>query len=132
VCDVRKINLIVIGVALTIISLFAIRAGLILTRIKSYCLRSSSTLFFQPFRKNLFSESFDCRPLSFAHLYFLGGVVIVFTLIGGLIFSLTYLKTQSLLVITIEHTMYGSVILASALGEQFYKAFFIFIGFDLQ
>ena len=60
---------------------------------------------------------------SFAHLYFMSWVVLLFTLVGGLIFSITYLKTRSLLVVTIEHTIYGSVILASGLGEQFYKAF---------
>lgn len=60
---------------------------------------------------------------SFAHLYFMSWIVLLFTLAGGLIFSLTYLKTKSLLVVTIEHTLYGSVILASGLGEQFYRAF---------
>jgi membrane protease YdiL (CAAX protease family) len=60
---------------------------------------------------------------SFAHLYFVSWIVLLFTLAGGLIFALTYLKTRSLLVVTIEHTLYGSIVLASGLGEQFYKAF---------
>jgi membrane protease YdiL (CAAX protease family) len=60
---------------------------------------------------------------SFAHIYFANWTVIIFTLAGGLIFALTYSKTRSLLVVTIEHTLFGLVILSSGLAEQFYKAF---------
>jgi membrane protease YdiL (CAAX protease family) len=60
---------------------------------------------------------------SFAHLYFANWTVMIFTLAGGLIFAFTYLKTKSLLVVTIEHTIFGIVILSSGLANQFYKAF---------
>jgi membrane protease YdiL (CAAX protease family) len=60
---------------------------------------------------------------SFAHLYFANWTVMIFTLVGGFIFALTYLKTKSLLVVTIEHTLLGVVILSSGLANQFYKAF---------
>jgi uncharacterized protein len=60
---------------------------------------------------------------AFAHVYFAKWIVIGFTVIGGLIFSLTYLKTRSLLVVTIEHTLYGLLILSSGLSDHFYKAF---------
>lgn len=60
---------------------------------------------------------------SFAHIYFANWTVLIFTLIGGFIFALTYLKTQSLLVVTIEHTLFGVLILSSGLANQFYKAF---------
>lgn len=60
---------------------------------------------------------------AFAHVYFANWIVIGFTVIGGLIFALTYRKTQSLLVVTIEHTLYGLLILSSGLSDYFYKAF---------
>jgi uncharacterized protein len=60
---------------------------------------------------------------SFAHLYFASWIVLMFTLIGGAIFALTYVRTRSLLVVTIEHSLYGLLVLASSLGMYFYKAF---------
>lgn len=60
---------------------------------------------------------------AFAHIYFANWTIILFTLIGGIIFAITYLKTKSLLVVTIEHTLLGVFILTSGLSGQFYKAF---------
>ena len=60
---------------------------------------------------------------AFAHIYFANWTIILFTLAGGLIFVTTYLKTRSLLVVTIEHTLFGIFILSSGLSDQFYKAF---------
>ena len=60
---------------------------------------------------------------AFAHIYFANWTILIFTLIGGTIFALTYLKTKSLFVVTVEHTLFGMLILSSGLSEQFYKAF---------
>ena len=60
---------------------------------------------------------------AFAHIYFANWIVIVFTTIGGLLFSLTYFKTKSLLTVTIEHTLYGLLILSTSLSAYFYKSF---------
>jgi membrane protease YdiL (CAAX protease family) len=60
---------------------------------------------------------------AFAHIYFANWTILIFTLTGGIIFALTYLKTKSLFVVTIEHTLFGMLILSSGLSEQFYKAF---------
>ena len=60
---------------------------------------------------------------AFAHIYFGSMIVMVFTLVGGAIFALTYRQTRSLLVVSIEHTLYGLMVLSSGLGEYFYKAF---------
>ena len=60
---------------------------------------------------------------AFAHIYFGSWLVIIFTLVGGTIFALTYRQTRSLLAVTIEHTLYGLMVLCSGLGEYFYKAF---------
>jgi len=60
---------------------------------------------------------------AFAHVYFMNWIVIVFTLVGGALFALTYRQTRSLLVVTLEHSIYGLMILSSGLWEYFYKAF---------
>jgi len=60
---------------------------------------------------------------SFAHLYFQSWIVTAFTLVGGLLFTLTYLKTRSLLVVSIEHSLYGMLVLSTGLSEHFYKPF---------
>ncbi len=60
---------------------------------------------------------------SFAHIYFANWTILFFTFVGGLIFALTYLKTKSLLVVTVEHSLFGMLILSSGLADQFYKAF---------
>jgi len=60
---------------------------------------------------------------SFAHIYFGNWIVIGFTMIGGMIFALTFFKTRSVMVVTIEHSLYGLIILSSGLSPLFYKAF---------
>lgn len=60
---------------------------------------------------------------AFAHLYFSSVLVLFFTLLGGFMFSLTFLKNKSLLVVTLEHTLYGILILCTGLSALFYKAF---------
>lgn len=75
------------------------------------------------FRKNWLLILVNVLLFSFAHLYFASWIVIIFTLIGGAIFALTYVRTRSLLVVTIEHSLYGLLVLVSALGAYFYKAF---------
>ena len=60
---------------------------------------------------------------SFAHIYFASSIVTTFTLVAGAIFAITYRRTQSLLVVSIQHSLYGLMILSSGLAQHFYKAF---------
>ncbi|MEM9340070.1 MAG: CPBP family intramembrane glutamic endopeptidase [Bacteroidota bacterium] len=60
---------------------------------------------------------------SFAHLYFENLAALGITFIGGIIFALSYLKSRSLLFITIEHAFYGLILLSSYMNQHFYKAF---------
>jgi membrane protease YdiL (CAAX protease family) len=75
------------------------------------------------FRSPVLLVIMNAAMFSFAHIYFTSWIVTIFTLVGGVIFSLTYLRTRSLLVVSIEHTLYGLMLLSSGLGESFYKAF---------
>lgn len=74
-------------------------------------------------RSNRLMVTVNVILFSFAHIYFANWTVMIFTLVGGFIFALTYMKTKSLLVVTIEHTLFGVLILSSGLANQFYKAF---------
>lgn len=75
------------------------------------------------FRNEIVLIAINVIMFAFAHIYFANWTILIFTLVGGIIFAHTYLKTKSLFVVTIEHTLYGMLILSSGLSEQFYKAF---------
>jgi membrane protease YdiL (CAAX protease family) len=60
---------------------------------------------------------------SFAHIYFQNYIALVLTLLGGLVFSLTYFKSKSLLFVSIEHSIYGLALLCSSMNQFFYKEF---------
>lgn len=53
---------------------------------------------------------------SLAHLFFRNALVLIITLIGGLIFAITYLKFRSTTLVTIEHAIYGNWLYAVGLG----------------
>ena len=58
---------------------------------------------------------------SLAHSIFQNIYISVLTLIGGLVFAITYHKSKSLLLTSIEHAIYGSWIFTLGIGE--YLAF---------
>lgn len=55
---------------------------------------------------------------SFAHIAFKNLLVSGLTLIGGILFALTYYKSKSLLVTSIEHALYGSWLFTLGMGEM--------------
>lgn len=54
-----------------------------------------------------------------AHAVFENWVAVALTLAGGLIFSVTYHRTQSMLCACIEHSLWGDLIFTIGLGEYF-------------
>ena len=54
---------------------------------------------------------------SLAHLFFYNKLVLLMTLVGGWIFSFTYLQTRSLRFTILEHTLYGCWLYAVGLGS---------------
>lgn len=57
---------------------------------------------------------------AYAHVLFINWVAPVLSLVAGLIFALTYSKTRSLALVTIEHGLYGNVLFLVGLGWYFY------------
>jgi membrane protease YdiL (CAAX protease family) len=55
---------------------------------------------------------------SLAHIMFLNLLVSVLTFVGGLLFSLTYLRTKSYLMTSIEHTLYGLWLFTIGMGDM--------------
>jgi membrane protease YdiL (CAAX protease family) len=57
----------------------------------------------------------------YAHMLFINWVAPVFSFFGGLVFAYTYLKTRSLSLVTIEHSLYGNSIFLAGIGYYFYS-----------
>jgi uncharacterized protein len=53
------------------------------------------------------------------HLIFRNPFAVLLTLVGGLFFTHTYLRTRSLRLVCLEHSLYGNLIFTIGLGEFF-------------
>lgn len=53
------------------------------------------------------------------HLIFRNPFAVVLTLVGGLFFTHTYMRTRSLRLVCLEHSLYGNLIFTIGLGEFF-------------
>ena len=58
---------------------------------------------------------------AYAHILYINPVAPTLSLLGGLIFAQTYLKTKSLSLVTIEHGLYGISLFISGTGWYFYS-----------
>jgi len=66
----------------------------------------------------------NAAVFSYAHIVFLNPVSLFFTFLGGIIFSITYLRSRSLLLVSLEHALYGDLIFTIGLGSFFYHGTF--------
>lgn len=57
---------------------------------------------------------------SYVHIVFGNVIALVFTLVGSLLFAHTYLQNRSVLMVSIEHALYGNAIYTLGLGMFFY------------
>lgn len=80
------------------------------------------TFFFQRYQ-NLFKSKalfvvVNATLFSLAHLFFRNGLVMIITFIGGILFALTFKKTKSTLLVSIEHAIYGCWLFTVGMGEM--------------
>lgn len=70
-------------------------------------------------RKNLIHLS----ALAFAagHIIYLNPISIILSLFGGYIFSYTYIRTNSLPLVYLEHLLYGAILYTIGFGNYFYS-----------
>lgn len=59
---------------------------------------------------------------SYAHIVFNNWVSVVFCAVGGYLFARTYVKSNSLALVCLEHALYGCFIFTIGLGWYFYGA----------
>lgn len=57
---------------------------------------------------------------SYMHIVFQNPIAVIFSFIGGVIFSYMYAKTKSLMLVSIEHGLYGDILFTLGLGYYFY------------
>jgi uncharacterized protein len=55
---------------------------------------------------------------SIAHIFFKNIYVIILTFFGGILFAFSYIKTRSLILVSIEHAIYGFWIFTLGVGEM--------------
>lgn len=58
---------------------------------------------------------------AYAHILYINPVAPTLSLLGGLIFAMTYARTKSLALVTIEHGLYGNALFLIGLGWYFYS-----------
>lgn len=82
------------------------------------------TFFFKRY-KSIFKKEYILIFMSalifcFAHIFFINWVAPLLSLFGGLMFATTYSKTNSLLLVSIEHALYGNTLFFIGLGWFFW------------
>jgi membrane protease YdiL (CAAX protease family) len=55
---------------------------------------------------------------SLAHVFFGNQLVLALTFLGGILFAMTYYRTQSTLLVSIEHAIYGCWLFSVGMGDM--------------
>ncbi len=80
------------------------------------------TFFFKRYQSILKSDTLfmfiNAILFSLAHVFFRNSMVIVLTFCGGLLFAYTYRKTESTVLVSIEHAIYGSWLFTVGMGDM--------------
>ena len=80
------------------------------------------TFFFQRYQSLFKNENLfilvNAALFSLAHLFFKNTLVMVLTFVGGILFALTFTKTKSTLLVSIEHALYGCWLFSVGMGEM--------------
>ena len=57
---------------------------------------------------------------AFAHIFFRNWVAVIGAFVAGLFWATTYLASRSLLVVSVEHALYGTLVFTLGIGHYFY------------
>lgn len=80
------------------------------------------TLYFQRYASLFKSKSLfvfiNAIVFSLAHIFYRNSLVILMTFLGGILFALTYDKTKSTLLVSIEHAIYGCWLFTVGMGHM--------------
>jgi membrane protease YdiL (CAAX protease family) len=80
------------------------------------------TFFFQRY-ENLFKNErlfilVNALLFSLAHLFFKNTLVLLLTFVGGILFAITFKKTKSTVLVSIEHSIYGCWLFTVGMGNM--------------
>lgn len=70
------------------------------------------------FRNKILFIFLNAILFSLAHLFFRNILVLILTFLGGLLFAITYKKTESTVLVSIEHAIYGCWLFTVGMGEM--------------
>ena len=80
------------------------------------------TFFFQRyeslFRSHILFILVNAALFSLAHIFFKNTLVMILTFVGGILFALTFKKTKSTLLVSIEHAIYGCWLFTIGMGSM--------------
>ncbi|MEO6347324.1 MAG: CPBP family intramembrane glutamic endopeptidase [Aquaticitalea sp.] len=80
------------------------------------------TLYFQRYKSLFRSKSLfifvNAIVFSLAHIFYQNPLVTLMTFLGGILFALTYDKTKSTLLVSIEHAIYGCWLFTVGMGTM--------------
>lgn len=80
------------------------------------------TMYFQRYGSLFKSRSLfiflNAIVFSMAHIFYRNPLVMLMTFLGGILFALTYYKTKSTLLVSIEHAIYGCWLFTVGMGEM--------------
>lgn len=80
------------------------------------------TFFFQRYRSLITNDKFflflNAVFFALGHIFFKNALVIVLTFIGGLLFAYTYRNTNSTVLVSIEHAIFGSWLFTVGMGNM--------------
>ena len=80
------------------------------------------TFFFKRYSKLFKSENLfliiNAALFSLAHIFFKNSLVMVLTFLGGVLFALTFRRTKSTLLVSIEHAIYGCWLFTVGMGDM--------------
>lgn len=80
------------------------------------------TFFFQRYESLFKSKNqllfLNAIVFSLGHIFFKNTLVLVLTFLGGLLFAITYNKTKSTLLVSVEHAIYGSWLFTVGMGTM--------------
>ncbi|OBX26307.1 CAAX prenyl protease-like protein [Gelidibacter algens] len=80
------------------------------------------TLYFQRYASLFTSRSLfvfiNATVFSLAHIFYRNPLVLLITFLGGILFALTYDKTKSTLLVSIEHAIYGCWLFTVGMGHM--------------
>lgn len=71
----------------------------------------------------VYSTILSIVAFTFLHIIYDNWIAVILSFFGAILFTISYKKTKSLTIVTIEHIILGNLVFTIGLGHYFYEAF---------